>query len=98
MAGLVNEPGGQIKVLPGVFAMEELVGARLKITGIVQGVGFRPFIFTLAKRYDLSGWVRNTSEGVDIEVDGAYGRIQGFIQALHNEAPPLSKIDTFEVE
>jgi hydrogenase maturation protein HypF len=78
--------------------MEEPVGARLKITGIVQGVGFRPFFFTLAKRYDLSGWVRNTSQGVDIEVDGDYGHIQGFIQALHTEAPPLSKIDTFEVE
>lgn len=78
--------------------MEELVGARLKITGIVQGVGFRPFIFTLAKRYDLSGWVRNTSEGVDIEVDGAHGHIQGFIQALNDEAPPLSKIDSFEIE
>jgi hydrogenase maturation protein HypF len=78
--------------------MHELVGARLKITGIVQGVGFRPFIFSLAKRYDLSGWVRNTSEGVDIEVDGAPGQIQAFIQAVQNEAPPLSKIDTFEVE
>jgi hydrogenase maturation protein HypF len=78
--------------------MHELVGARLKITGIVQGVGFRPFIFALAKRYDLSGWVRNTSEGVDIEVDGAPGQIQGFIHAVQNEAPPLSKIDSFEVE
>jgi hydrogenase maturation protein HypF len=78
--------------------MNELVGARLKITGIVQGVGFRPFIFSLAKRYDLSGWVRNTSEGVDIEVDGAPGQIQGFLHAVQNEAPPLSKIDTFEVE
>jgi hydrogenase maturation protein HypF len=78
--------------------MEEQIGARLKITGVVQGVGFRPFIFTLAKRYDLSGWVRNTSEGVDIEIDGAYGHIQGFIQALNDEAPPLSKIDTLEVE
>jgi hydrogenase maturation protein HypF len=78
--------------------MDELVGARLKITGIVQGVGFRPFIFNLAKRYDLSGWVRNTSQGVDIEVDGVNSDIQGFIQAVQNEAPPLSKIDTFEVE
>jgi hydrogenase maturation protein HypF len=77
--------------------MDELIGARLKITGIVQGVGFRPFIFNLAKRYDLTGWVRNSSEGVDIEVDGIPTRVHDFIQALQNEAPPLSKIDTFEV-
>jgi hydrogenase maturation protein HypF len=78
--------------------MDELVGAHLKISGIVQGVGFRPFIFALAKRYHLAGWVRNTSEGVDIEVDGTGDHIQCFIHALHDEAPPLSKIDTFEVK
>jgi hydrogenase maturation protein HypF len=78
--------------------MDQLVGARLRITGIVQGVGFRPFIFALAKRYDLSGWVRNTSEGVDIEVDGTDEHIQAFIRALQAEAPPLSKIDTFAAE
>ena len=45
-------------------------GARIHITGIVQGVGFRPFVYNLATRLDLKGWVRNTSAGVDIEVDG----------------------------
>ncbi|MEJ2598175.1 MAG: carbamoyltransferase HypF, partial [Anaerolineales bacterium] len=78
--------------------MNEFVGARLKITGVVQGVGFRPFVFALAKRHNLTGWVRNTSAGVDIEVDGAHGDLQEFIHALKKEAPPLSKIDTFEVE
>jgi hydrogenase maturation protein HypF len=50
--------------------MSELHGAKLHITGIVQGVGFRPFIYGLAFRFGLTGWVRNTSAGVDIEVDG----------------------------
>ena len=50
--------------------MEQLQGARLHITGVVQGVGFRPFVYTLALRHDLKGWVRNTSAGVDIQVDG----------------------------
>ena len=44
--------------------------ARIHISGIVQGVGFRPFVYNLAIRLNLKGWVRNTSAGVDIEVDG----------------------------
>jgi hydrogenase maturation protein HypF len=46
-------------------------GSRIHITGVVQGVGFRPFVYGLALRYGLAGWVRNTSAGVDIEVDGS---------------------------
>ncbi len=48
--------------------MAELRGATIHITGIVQGVGFRPFVYGLAVRMGLSGWVRNTSGGVDIQV------------------------------
>ena len=50
--------------------MSDLRGARIRITGVVQGVGFCPFVYALAKRLSLSGWVRNTSAGVHIEVDG----------------------------
>ena len=50
--------------------MSKIEGARIFISGIVQGVGFRPFVYALAQRYNLTGWVRNTSAGVDIEVDG----------------------------
>jgi hydrogenase maturation protein HypF len=78
--------------------MDKLVGARVKITGIVQGVGFRPFVFAMAKRHNLSGWVRNTSAGVDIEVDGASRDIRDFVRDVQSQAPPLSKIDTFKVE
>ncbi len=76
----------------------EIEGLRIHITGIVQGVGFRPFVFSLAKRLSLTGWVRNTSAGVDIEVDGASNHLEQFVQALHNEAPPLARIDEFKVE
>lgn len=70
--------------------------ARIHITGIVQGVGFRPFVYALATRLGLNGWVRNTSAGVDIEVDGARPQLDAFIAALRAEAPPLSHIDSLE--
>lgn len=68
-------------------------GLRVHITGIVQGVGFRPFVYNLATRFDLKGWVRNTSAGVDIEADGEQAVLEAFVKALHDEAPPLARID-----
>ena len=73
--------------------MGELCGVRIHITGIVQGVGFRPFVYGLAKKLELNGWVRNTSAGVDIEVDGTQDVLDAFVKALRDEAPPLSRID-----
>jgi hydrogenase maturation protein HypF len=70
--------------------------AHIHISGIVQGVGFRPFVYALAKRYGLKGWVQNTSAGVDIEVDGSSETLESFITALRLEAPPLSRIDSLE--
>jgi hydrogenase maturation protein HypF len=78
--------------------MEQLQGARLHITGVVQGVGFRPFIYTLALRYNLKGWVRNTSAGVDIQVDGTPAALRHFIEQLPLEAPPLALIDRIDHE
>jgi hydrogenase maturation protein HypF len=75
-----------------------LLGVRIHITGIVQGVGFRPFVYGLAVRWALKGWVRNSSAGVDIEVDGTQGDLQAFIDALQSEAPPLARIDSLQVE
>jgi hydrogenase maturation protein HypF len=75
-----------------------LKGARIHITGIVQGVGFRPFVYGLAARLALHGWVRNTSAGVEIEVDGPPQELETFITALRGEAPPLSRIDSFQVD
>jgi hydrogenase maturation protein HypF len=73
-------------------------GARIHITGIVQGVGFRPFVYGLATRLALKGWVRNTSAGVEIEVDGPTEALEEFISDLRGEAPPLSRIDSFQVD
>src|SRR3990172_472112 len=78
--------------------MSELRGARIHITGVVQGVGFRPFVYGLATRLSLRGWVRNTSAGVDIEADGSPEVLDQFVRALRDEAPPLARIDSMQVE
>lgn len=62
------------------------------VEGIVQGVGFRPFVYNLAKTFGLKGWVNNNSEGVHIEVEGFEEDIDKFMQALENNPPPLSRI------
>jgi len=69
-------------------------GLRIHITGIVQGVGFRPFVYGLARRYGLTGWVRNTSAGVDIEADGPADALADFSIALRDELPPLARLDS----
>ncbi len=73
-------------------------GRRIHISGVVQGVGFRPFVYGLALRYHLHGWVRNTSSGVDIEIDGPPAILDEFAQALHLELPPLARIDQLDME
>jgi hydrogenase maturation protein HypF len=65
----------------------------IHITGVVQGVGFRPFVYRLAREHGLAGWVRNTSSGVDIEAEGPAEALASFLEALRAEAPPLAHID-----
>ena len=65
----------------------------VKIKGIVQGVGFRPFIHRLVRRHNLCGTIRNTSSGVTMELEGEQGEISAFLQELPHEAPPLAVIE-----
>lgn len=71
---------------------------RIYVQGIVQGVGFRPFIYTLAHRWQLVGSVNNDSHGVTIEVEGPAHALDTFEHALHCELPPLARIDALQVE
>ena len=70
---------------------------QVRVAGIVQGVGFRPFVYTLAQRLGLSGWVRNDSAGVTLEVEGDEVLLQRFLRELRAEAPPRSRIDEVSV-
>jgi hydrogenase maturation protein HypF len=67
---------------------------RILIQGIVQGVGFRPFVYGQALQWELGGFVLNDSMGVTIEVEGSIDRLEGFQQALREKTPPLARIDT----
>lgn len=68
------------------------MNSRIKILvrGVVQGVGFRPFVYSLAKSLNLKGFVMNSSKGVNIEIEGNDGSL--FVERLKNEAPPLSQM------
>jgi hydrogenase maturation protein HypF len=70
---------------------------RINVTGVVQGVGFRPFVYSLAKQLNLRGWVRNTSGGVEILVEGHRSQIEQFIRSLKTNPPPLARIDTIDL-
>ncbi|TAI62372.1 carbamoyltransferase HypF, partial [Bradyrhizobium sp. Leo170] len=69
---------------------------RLHVRGAVQGVGFRPYVYGLATRYRLGGFVANDSHGVVIEVEGE--RASDFVAALPLEKPPLARIDEISVQ
>lgn len=71
---------------------EPIVGRRLAVNGIVQGVGFRPFVYQLAHQYGLKGKVANTSSGVTIHIEGSEEKLQAFIRDLAEKSPPLAHI------
>ena len=67
---------------------------RIRLTGVVQGVGFRPFVWRLAKELKLSGWVRTDAKGLEIEARGPEQKIDALVERLQREAPPFSRIDS----
>lgn len=75
----------------------EVQRVRLVVRGVVQGVGFRPYVYRLAVGLGLAGWVQNTSEGVCIELEGPGQRIAAFCKALDEEKPPHASLRQVEV-
>jgi hydrogenase maturation protein HypF len=70
---------------------------KILITGLVQGVGFRPFVFRIATRFGLTGWVQNTNENVKIKVTGSDHNINSFITSLGEDAPQAALIENISV-
>lgn len=83
----------QIDIENTKVVTETIKRAEISVRGIVQGVGFRPFVFQLASQQGLKGWVTNTSGEVKIEVEGPFTNIQIFLEKLKTEAPPLALIE-----
>lgn len=71
---------------------------RLHVTGLVQGVGFRPFVHRLALRHHLGGWVLNATGDVQIAIEGPPTELDEFVAELRLEAPPLARIEALALE
>jgi hydrogenase maturation protein HypF len=79
-------------------AGKSLKSASISVRGIVQGVGFRPFVYGLAVRHNLKGFIYNTSEDVRIEVEGSAEAVRQFEQELKTKAPPLAHIENVTIK
>jgi len=75
-----------------------MVSVRIEVKGIVQGVGFRPFIYNLALKYKIKGWVNNDDKGVNISLQCSQEILEQFLYELKNNAPVLSKIDSLDIQ
>jgi len=69
----------------------------IRVRGVVQGVGFRPFVYRLARALDLTGWVLNAEEGVEIHLEGHEPPLQSFLARLGTETPPAAAISSVDV-
>jgi hydrogenase maturation protein HypF len=80
------------------MAVVETSRSRLHVTihGAVQGVGFRPFVYRLANEFGLTGWVRNSTQGVSIDAEGDLEALGGFLTRLERERPPHSSVNKLE--
>jgi len=74
----------------------KILAQQILVSGIVQGVGFRPFVYRLAERYALNGQVANTTSGVTIRVEGRPEKIAAFTRDLRDQAPPMARIVSIE--
>ncbi|MBI4730100.1 MAG: carbamoyltransferase HypF [Acidobacteria bacterium] len=76
---------------------DEVRRAGVHVTGIVQGVGFRPHVFNLAARLGLAGWVRNDARGLTAEVEGDAGAVERFLAEISESPPPLAVVESVRV-
>jgi hydrogenase maturation protein HypF len=73
--------------------IREAMRVHAEVAGTVQGVGFRPFVYRLAREMGLSGWVANSGGGVAVEIEGAPSELDAFLARLSRDAPPPARVD-----
>ncbi|MEO0225859.1 MAG: acylphosphatase, partial [candidate division WOR-3 bacterium] len=74
-----------------------MIRRKIFVRGIVQGVGFRPFIYRLAGQFDIKGWVLNSSSGVTIDAEGEKSKVEKFIEQIEREKPVNARIDEIKI-
>ena len=79
-------------------ALPDPVRSAVQVTGLVQGVGFRPHVHRLAHQFGLVGWVNNDTAGVNIEIEGAPEAVEKFVELLRSEPPPLARVHEVRTE
>ena len=89
---IVREPR-QPGWVSGTLAVERV---RVRVRGVVQGVGFRPFVHRIAHRHEISGFVLNDADGVVVEAEGEPGALAAFVSAITDEAPPLARVASID--
>jgi hydrogenase maturation protein HypF len=89
-------PAASTGVGPLEQSTDSIARWRLQVSGVVQGVGFRPFLHNLAHQLRVSGWVRNTSTGVEMELQGPASLLDQFVAHLQHDPPPLARILSLE--
>lgn len=92
-AGTAAAPGGGA----APRGLERAEARHLRVRGLVQGVGFRPFVYRLARRHGLAGWVLNAADGVQIHVEGTAAALDCFAADLAAQPPPAAEISRLEV-
>jgi hydrogenase maturation protein HypF len=75
-----------------------MTSALVHVRGVVQGVGFRPFVYRLAQAHTLAGWVANREDGVEIHVQGTDAAVETFLRVLREQPPPAARISTVDVQ
>jgi hydrogenase maturation protein HypF len=106
MAGNACLPGGIFSFLQSLFGRMDQSGKKptnsrhlaVFVRGVVQGVGFRPFVYQLARSHKLGGWVRNEADTVCIDVQGDSAAVEAFLVALRTAPPPQARIERLEVQ
>jgi hydrogenase maturation protein HypF len=93
-----NPSRGSLRTPADQKEPRDAVRRRVRVSGTVQGVGFRPFVYRLAGELGLGGWVLNDSRGVLVEVEGVNGAVDEFLRRLQAEAPPLAAVERVEPE
>jgi hydrogenase maturation protein HypF len=87
-----------MRITAGAIGQPESTRIRVRVEGVVQGVGFRPFVYGLASRLGLAGFVGNDGHGVVIEAEGGAAALDRLVDALSTQAPPLARVEHVAVE